>query len=63
MVTDVYRAVKISAHFVRMGIKLKYQRQLGVFLSAASLEIVAIDVLRPLLRTKTGNQFAVIVKD
>lgn len=63
MASDVYNTVNKYSQSQQMGIKFKLQRQLERFSPAGPLKFVSIEIVGPLQRPKSGNQFAVIIAD
>lgn len=63
IVKDVHKTALNSSQWPRMGTKLKHQGQLKLLPPVGSLKFLAIDLLWPLPRSKTGNQLVVIMTD
>lgn len=63
MPTDVYNTVQNCQEYPRTGTKFKHQRQLQLFPPSGPLEFSVIDILGPLLRTRSGNEFVLIITD
>lgn len=63
MVSEIYTVVNNSIERPRMGTKFNQQRKLELFPPVGPLEIVAIDILRSLPRTRADNYFFIIMRE
>lgn len=63
MVTDVYSTVQNCSQGTHIGLYIKHHRQPELSPPAGTLEFAAIKIHGLLLRSNTGNQFAVINTD
>lgn len=63
MVTEDYAAVHDCRFCAQKHTDDKHQRQLKLFFPQSSLEDVKKNILRPLPKTKQGNEFVVVMMD
>lgn len=63
MATNVYSTFKSCTDSPTMGTKFSHQRIFELFLPSGPLELIAVNILEPLPRTRSGKQFVVIITD
>lgn len=61
MKSNVYKTVTMCTIYARSGPLQKFQCKILSFLASGPQKIVAIDILRPLLRTDNRNQYVIVM--
>lgn len=63
MSTNVYHTVRYCQHCPGMGTIFKHESRLQLFSRNVPLEFISVDILDALLRTKSENQYVLIITD
>lgn len=63
MTTDVYSTVKSCSNCVRLEAKSRHQRRLELFSPSGPLEFAVVDILGPLLRTRSSTQLVITIAE
>lgn len=63
MANELYTTVAQCVSCVKNRNRLRHKRRLQLFMAVGPLDVVAMDILGPLLKTQQGNQYIVMITD